>query len=170
MTNSQLSIRPRSLPIQNFNKVKFWNPDPHGLAALESETRDVIHVRPARKSKHGEDIGVRVPGADSMSPPSACFRVAQVWVVFKIPSKCHPDLFPRPLLTAYPQHLAYVEWFTPLTVVQAEHGLYKLKVTRALRYGACLESVVPVSQLERSCHLFPDFGPQAACNPASLYY
>lgn len=44
----------RTVPV--YHKVKFWISDPHGLAALDSETRDVVHVRPARKDKYGNDI------------------------------------------------------------------------------------------------------------------
>lgn len=60
----------------------------------------------------------------------------------------------------YPQHLAYVEWFTPFTNAHPDHGLYK--VSRELRGHDRLASVIPVSSLERSCHLLPDFGPVAS--------
>ncbi|KAI0762223.1 hypothetical protein C8Q74DRAFT_135973 [Fomes fomentarius] len=157
----------RRVPV--YNKVKFWITDPHGLAAPECEARDVIHVRPSRKNKHGADVGgrfdtalVRIPGAaaeGSTLPPSGRFRVAQVRVVFKIPFKCLSELFPNCPPTDYPQHLAYVEWFTPLTSTDPDHGLYK--IARALRHGSRLASIIPINQLERSCHLFPDFGPVA---------
>lgn len=44
----------RTVPV--YHKVKFWVRDPHGLAAPGSEMRDVVHVRPSRKNKYGDDI------------------------------------------------------------------------------------------------------------------
>ena len=67
-----------------------------------------------------------------------------------------PFLFPQLPPSRRPEHLAYIEWFTPFTTPRPDHGLYK--VSRALRQGARLGSVIPIDQLERSCHLFPDFG------------
>ncbi|KAH9848282.1 hypothetical protein C2E23DRAFT_710867, partial [Lenzites betulinus] len=54
--------------------------------------------------------------------------------------------------------LAYVEWFTPSSpAAHPNHGLYKF--TRLLsRQGARLASIIPVDHIERSCHLFPEFG------------
>lgn len=68
-------------------------------------------------------------------------------------------LFPRLSPSARPHHLAYVEWFTPFTTPRVEHGLYR--ITRSIRNHARLASIIPVEQLERSCHLYPDFGPIA---------
>ncbi|OSC97878.1 hypothetical protein PYCCODRAFT_1344873, partial [Trametes coccinea BRFM310] len=59
--------------------------------------------------------------------------------------------------------LAYVEWFTPVVSGARNphpcHGLYK--VTRLLRSGTRLANIVPLSNIERSCHLLPDFGTSA---------
>lgn len=62
-----------------------------------------------------------------------------------------------------PNRLAYVEWFTLFAQPSVHHGLYKVR--RSLRtrdhIQVRLESVVPIEQLERSCHLLPEFGPVA---------
>ena len=84
------------------------------------------------------------------------YRVAQVRVVFRIPSKALPTLFPtsdRP----YPTFLAYVEWFSPFPRTPCDNnGLYKIR--RSLRNGSRLASIIPLENIVRSCHLFPDFG------------
>lgn len=62
-----------------FHKIKFWVQDPHGFAARDSESRDVIHARPARQNKYGSDIPGRFDTAlvrvradgESMSGPPA---------------------------------------------------------------------------------------------------
>ncbi|KAI1788238.1 hypothetical protein LXA43DRAFT_1097454 [Ganoderma leucocontextum] len=72
-----------------FHKVKFWISDPHGLAAVGTETRDVIHVRPGRKNKYGNDLPAR-------------FDTALVRVVFMIPKKAMLHLFPSLPVDQYP--------------------------------------------------------------------
>ena len=60
--------------IPAFHKVKFWLEDPHGLALPGTELRDVVHCRPTRKNKHGDDVPgrfdtalVRVSGSEDHS-------------------------------------------------------------------------------------------------------
>ena len=55
--SASVHIPMQKVPV--FHKVKFWVSDPHGLAALGTETRDVIHVRPGRKNKYGDDLPAR---------------------------------------------------------------------------------------------------------------
>ncbi|KAI0689214.1 hypothetical protein C8T65DRAFT_700339 [Cerioporus squamosus] len=147
-----------------FHKVKFWLEDPHDFALPGSELRDVIHCRPSRKSKHGNDIPgrfdtalVRDPARDAADIHRRC--VAQVRLVFKIPDKSMAELFPHIPPVQRLNHLAYVEWFTPFEHASDNHGLYKVK--RSLRGRARLASIITIEQLERSCHLFPEFGPVA---------
>lgn len=91
----------------------------------------------------------------------AGFCVAQVRVVFKLPERALPALFPALPAASRPRgHLAYIEWFTDFPASpHPDHGLYRIK--RSLRNGARLGSIIPVEKLERSCHLYPDFGPVA---------
>lgn len=88
--------------------------------------------------------------------------MAQVRVVFQIPNKAQAELFPRVDAASRPRHLAYVEWFAPFGAganPHPDHALYR--VARSVRQGARLASVIAVDDIERSCHLFPEFGPVA---------
>ncbi|KAJ7113327.1 hypothetical protein C8R43DRAFT_1138622 [Mycena crocata] len=55
----------------------------------------------------------------------------------------------------FPTPLAYVEWFKPLTQLDPDLGMYKLAfATQAQRRRS---SIIPVTQIARSCHLIPRF-------------
>ncbi|KAI0349245.1 hypothetical protein OH77DRAFT_1415395, partial [Trametes cingulata] len=147
-----------------FHKIKFAFRDTHGLGVTHSVTEDVVHARPSRAGKYGTEIParfdtvlVRTSASDSSDRR---YRIAQVRLVFAVPAKAMDSLFPRTGIESRPRHLAYVEWFSASSQTpHPDHGLYR--VSRSLRRGARLCSVVPVEQIDRSCHLFPEFGPVA---------
>lgn len=57
---------------------------------------------------------------------------------------------------SFAEPLAYVEWFKPLRTPDKENGMYKTSwSSRQHRRNA---SIIPVSQIARSCHLIPVFG------------
>ncbi|KAG1775650.1 hypothetical protein EV702DRAFT_1199132 [Suillus placidus] len=86
------------------------------------------------------------------------FGVGQIRVMFTFPPKSIPLLFPPTV--HLPTHLAYVEWFTPFPPAPDRNsGLYKL--SRSLRGGDTVASIVPVADIERSVHLIPRFGVMA---------
>ena len=170
------------LPFQKvpvFHKVKVWNDDPldhiDGKKAL-----DVIHSHPARAIKKGNKKGGKLPARfdTALINVSAIpgggitgelyqtyhmqrhltaigSRVGQVRVVFKIPPNASEQLFrDRPP----PDHLAYIEWFSTFPgAPDPNHGLYK--TSRAYYQGKRLSSIVEVSDIRRSIHLLPQFGP-----------
>jgi hypothetical protein len=83
-------------------------------------------------------------------------RIVQVRVVFEIPRKVIHDVFPSPDITP-PQHLAYVEWFSPIPVTPgSNHLLYK--VSRLTHHGRRRASIIPVESILCSVHLLPIFG------------
>ncbi|KAJ7684249.1 hypothetical protein DFH06DRAFT_1072814 [Mycena polygramma] len=55
----------------------------------------------------------------------------------------------------FPVPLAYIEWYTPLTQVDANLGMYKLKP--AFQRNSRRASIIPVTLISRSCHLIPRF-------------
>ena len=54
------------------------------------------------------------------------------------------------------ERLAYVEWFSKFTTPASNHGMHKLK--RSAQSGERVASIIPVSSIRRSAHLFPKFG------------
>ncbi|KAI0323498.1 hypothetical protein GY45DRAFT_1264472 [Cubamyces sp. BRFM 1775] len=148
----------RHVPI--FHKAKLFLEDPQHLGILE-ETKDVFHAHPARMDAQGRPILGRFDtvlvnlGTGGRSGVTG-YRIAQVRMIFRLPKKAAERLFTR-VGVAPPEHLAYIEWFTPFTAPDPVHGLYK--VSRVLQGDIRLASVVELREIRRSCHLFPDFGP-----------
>ncbi|KAG1763892.1 hypothetical protein EV702DRAFT_1018819 [Suillus placidus] len=149
----------RTLPV--FHKIKWVSVDSrgHGDATV---TLDSVHVRPQRRSGSGllprrsdtvlVNLGVNT---EVVSAGIEALRVGQVRVVFSLPSKSLPLLFPPTVQV--PSHLAYIEWFSPFALApDRHHGLYK--VSRSFLGGAKVASIVPLSKIVRSAHLLPNFG------------
>ena len=87
---------------------------------------------------------------------SGC-RIVQVRVVFQIPRRWVHDVAPL-LDTSLPTHLAYVEWFTPITSSpDPRHQMHR--VSRQIQDGCRCASIIPVDWIRRSIHLLPQFGP-----------
>jgi hypothetical protein len=84
-----------------------------------------------------------------MLKESTGYRVGQVRVVFSLPPSSGT---PIP-----PERLAYVEWFSKFASPESNHGMHKLK--RSSQGGDHIASIIPVSSIRRSVHLFPKFGP-----------
>ncbi|KAJ7216094.1 hypothetical protein GGX14DRAFT_341079, partial [Mycena pura] len=53
---------------------------------------------------------------------------------------------------------AHIEWFRPLN--SFDKTLAMFKVTPAFRQQARHASIVPITQINRSCHLIPKFPPK----------
>ncbi|KAI9434821.1 hypothetical protein H4582DRAFT_2174356 [Lactarius indigo] len=143
----------RHVPV--FHKIKFAStPDP--------EVIDVVHVRPDQRDAHGRTIPSRFDTVIVRSRPQDSargnkgLRIAQVRVVFQLPRKVLPQLFPSTDV-ALPTHLAYMEWFSPIpTTPDSNSRLFK--VSRLTRNSRRLASVIPVDDIYSSVHLLPHFG------------
>ena len=140
------------LPFQRvsvFHKIKFTNPeDPI------PKTVDVVHVRPEARDNRGHTSTGRFDTAFVKN--GSQFRVVQVQTVFELPKSALSSIFlsSRP---APPTHLAYVEWFSPLSAPNGSHGMHR--VSRSYRDGRRFASIIPLAEVCRSVQLFPVFGP-----------
>ena len=77
-------------------------------------------------------------------------------MIFSLPEKAIPELIP--LGVTLPQHLAYIEWFSSISrAPDPNHLLYKIK--HSIKDGIRSASIIPVTNIHQSAHLFPDFGP-----------
>jgi hypothetical protein len=142
-----------------------------------SEVIDSVQVHPEQTNGHGRIISKRfdtvlVSGAQSGTGPNkgkhnfidddltdrySGDQIAQVRVVFKIPENVIDLVFPSVDVTP-PNHLAYVEWFTPMPATRdGMNSMYK--VSRMFRGGMRHASIIPVEKILCSVHLFPRFGP-----------
>ncbi|EPQ49860.1 hypothetical protein GLOTRDRAFT_51483, partial [Gloeophyllum trabeum ATCC 11539] len=155
---NRMSIRFQTIPV--FHKIKFRNRDPFARTA-EFDTSDAVHAKPIRQDSRGRDVPARfdtvlvnMGTSGNANSRLQGFRVAQVRVVFALPPRAVATLFKRPP----PDHLAYVEWFSAFTAEPDRNsGMYR--VVRSIQNGERLASIIPVSQIERSVHLLPKFGP-----------
>ncbi|KAI9435278.1 hypothetical protein H4582DRAFT_2112374 [Lactarius indigo] len=117
------------LPV--WHVIKFTRFDP---ITGKNLTSDAIHAQPTRKG----------------------YCVGRIRVVFSIPQKYLSRLFdPR---VSVPLHLAYVQWYSPLTVLDPNNGMFKIRPQKDLE-GNWICSIVPVGNIRRSVHLLPKFGP-----------
>ncbi|KAJ7207810.1 hypothetical protein B0H12DRAFT_1034405 [Mycena haematopus] len=86
------------------------------------------------------------PGADQR--PTDGLAVARIRVIFRLPaSEDHGN---------YPDPLAYVDWYKPLKAPVADIGMHE--VSLSTRNHRQKSSIIPVSDIIRSCHLIPIFG------------
>ncbi|KAI0072677.1 hypothetical protein K474DRAFT_1686544 [Panus rudis PR-1116 ss-1] len=141
-----------------FYKIRFWSED--FPCFRNANTYDVVHCRPSYPSRR--DPRKMVPGrfdtvlvSDGHAQHSLDYCVARVRTVFTLPRSGRQLLPQGP---GQPLYLAYVEWFTPFSATpDPTHGMYK--VSPAYSNGVRSTSVIPLSNIFRSVHLFPVFGP-----------
>ena len=172
----------RSVPV--FHRIKFFTSN-----ADHSNVSDSVVVRPEHRDTHGRTVPSRFDTVvvqdghstavhgnngefststsvleDRSRPCTNCYsgnRIAQVRVVFQIPPKIMPCLFPSS--TTFPSHLAYVEWFSPLSVAP-DNNTCMYKVSRLVHHGRRCAAIIPIERIMCSVHLLPRFGPVAPHN------
>ena len=77
--------------------------------------------------------------------------------MFEIPGNAIDLVFPSVDITP-PNHLAYVEWFTPLPATPDPVN-HMYKVSRMFHNHERHASIIPLESILCSVHLFPRFGP-----------
>ena len=76
--------------------------------------------------------------------------VARVRAIFRLPEVYGNRLGKHPL--------AYVEWFTPLRQLDPDTGMFKVSISTRNHHRRT--SIIPITQIVRSCHLLPIWGKQ----------
>ncbi|KAF8257683.1 hypothetical protein EI94DRAFT_1774385 [Lactarius quietus] len=131
-----------------FHKIKY-------ILTCDSDVIDTVHVRPEQTDARGNPIPSCFDTViiQQGSQTQVGLRITQVRVIFQLPSKLTPLIFPSSEATP-PTHLAYVEWFSPIpTSPDSNSKLYR--VSWLTWRGQCVASVIPVDSIISSVHLFP---------------
>ena len=84
-------------------------------------------------------------------------------MIFSLPELAQQVLLPSATVD---KHLAYIEWFTPFTQHPlSNHSMYP--ISRVVQDGQRISSIIPLSKILGSVHLFPKFGSTAPRNWSS---
>ncbi|KAJ7203429.1 hypothetical protein C8J57DRAFT_1101231 [Mycena rebaudengoi] len=150
-----------SIPV--FQNIKFSTTDPYANSGPADSIVDSIHVQPARVLKNGDAVPARFDTAlvntgTGGKTGKEGYRIAQVRLVFTLPHRLAKTVFPPDIVP--PKYLAYVEWFTAFKPAPERYHLM-YSVSRAVKNGERLASIIPVDNIRRSIHLLPKFGPVA---------
>ncbi|KAI0054953.1 hypothetical protein BV25DRAFT_1816322 [Artomyces pyxidatus] len=153
-----------------FHRVKFWHPDAQGRDDVP-EVLDVVHARPAYIDSQKRLVPGRFDTAllkeqgeaeedDEERRGVIGYRVGQIRLVFGLSIRANNAAFSKP--QDAPTHFAYIEWFSRFAgAAEPHHNMYKVLRSMNRQRTERVASIVPVTQLHRSVHLVPKFGPEA---------
>ncbi|KAF8715292.1 hypothetical protein AX14_012641 [Amanita brunnescens Koide BX004] len=157
--------------VSTYHRIKFQQASANGD---RESVADIIHAQPAAinahhnlslKAIHGRFDTVLVHNGKEGDIGIRAHRVAQVRAVFSISPMAKKLLFPTN--NEPPEHLAYIEWFTPFQP-RPEPNSRLYKVSRAHRGDARMASIIPVGNITQSIHLIPLVGSTMPRNLNSL--
>ncbi|KAL0574790.1 hypothetical protein V5O48_007182 [Marasmius crinis-equi] len=154
--------------VQVWHRMKWTTPDIYSSVEHGTVVVDSAHVIPARKNTRGkmvpgrfDTVLVNVAGAgDKFGVKGYC--VGRLRLIIGLNKTSLSELFQPDEYELVPPHLAYIEWFTPFTPrPDSVSGLYRIARSADATAGSVDASIVPVSDIRRSIHLYPKFGPVA---------
>ncbi|KAJ7467254.1 hypothetical protein B0H11DRAFT_2159564 [Mycena galericulata] len=139
-----------------FQRIKFSASDPYANDGPADSIVDSIHVQPGKVLKNGDEVPARFDTAlvntgDGGKTGISGYRIAQVRVVFTLPTRLAKTIFPHECCSS--------KIFGIRRVPERHHLMYK--VSRVIKNGDRLGSIIPVNNTRRSVHLLPKFGPIA---------
>ncbi|KAI0684824.1 hypothetical protein BC835DRAFT_1461247 [Cytidiella melzeri] len=155
--NFHLPLRKLSV----WHHLKFQRMD---VVTGKPSTVDSVHAWPARMDSRQKPVPGRFDtvlvsdGSGGLTGITG-YRVGRVRAIFSLPTAAQDALFKSS--TDIPQHLAYIEWHTKLqTQPDPNHRMYKISPLVDER-GDHISSIIPVTDICQSVHLFPKFGSTA---------
>ncbi|KAF9486934.1 hypothetical protein BDN71DRAFT_1485414 [Pleurotus eryngii] len=159
VTRAELERKLWDLPVWHW--IKFQRTDPSNNKIL---TADSIHCQPQRLDGNQNVIPAQFDTAfvnDGTGEVVGVegYRVARIRVVFSLPESSLEVLFNDGIEVS--QHLVFVEWFSAFVNPERNHGLFKIRPLKNLGDGSPITEVVPLVNIRRSAHLYPQFGPFA---------
>ncbi|RDX46169.1 hypothetical protein OH76DRAFT_1356587 [Lentinus brumalis] len=104
-------------------------------------------LRPAAPARFDTVLAREFPGETDLSDPLDGLCVARVRAIFRLPEAYGPR---------FKDPVTYVEWFTSLRQLDAETGMFK--ISKSTRNHRRRSSIIPITQIIRSCHLIPVWG------------
>ncbi|KAJ7495743.1 hypothetical protein B0H11DRAFT_1910488 [Mycena galericulata] len=110
-----------------------------------------LRMTPKAKAGQFDTILVRTGKAGADKVPTDGLSVARIRVIFRLPED-HGN---------YPEPLAYIDWYKPLKPPVPDIGMHEISLSS--RNHRQNSSIIPISDIFRSCHLIPVFG--RAINP-----
>ncbi|KAH9919668.1 uncharacterized protein B0H18DRAFT_1213673 [Fomitopsis serialis] len=152
-----VKIRFPSSTLPVFHSIKFRNQDYYG-----NDTLDSIHAHPRRMGRNGNIASparfdtalVHVRNTDEPSTGLQDLRVGQVRAIFSLTKNDVQQLFPPGVQV--PRHLVYIEWFSSFSADADER--YQMYRVKKLTGSAKIASVVPLTLVKQSVHLYPKWG------------
>ncbi|KAJ7689554.1 hypothetical protein B0H17DRAFT_937114, partial [Mycena rosella] len=132
---------------------------PHISEISSEETPDTIHairgepmkltakgVKPAKRGQFDTILVQQNPPGTDQRPTDVGISVARVRVIFRLPED----------YGHYPDPLVYVDWYKPLKPPVANIGMHEVSLSS--RNHRQHSSIIPITDILRSCHLIPVFG------------
>ncbi|KAF9502071.1 hypothetical protein BDN71DRAFT_1378620 [Pleurotus eryngii] len=146
------------LPV--WHRIKFQRTD---LSNNKTMTADSIHCQPQRLDGNQNIIPARFDTAfvnDGTGEVIGVegYRIARIRVVFSLPESSLEVLFNDDIEVS--QHLVFVEWFSAFVNPERNHGLFKIRPLKNVD-SSPISEVIPLANVRRSAHLYPQFGPFA---------